>query len=290
MLKKILKNVSRNTKKKAEKKPPTFWVKVVCFTLPLVGSAYYFGTVLARVGTSHEFLRPPWTGYLSLIAPLIFSMAAMLIMLGLIAALFRPVWLSAIALVLSGSAMLLGWGLVSHSVVFTSLFVLIALLYVIKVKRELDQRTKFTTEPVSKKQKLIAIILIIMTCGSLYFGYTEYFKVERFTEKDSAKLSEIIRDNFVKYMVPKETTEAQKQQVKDSMKADMDKAAVKIFEGLPMILPAFLAATLVSVLIMVSFVLRLLMAPILNLLLRILKLSKILKTEYEKVEVERLVM
>ena len=100
---------------------------------------------------------------------------------GLVAALLRPLWIGVIAFILSGLAMLLGWRQVTiGNGILILAYLLVAFFYTFVVARELNERIRFSVRPISEGQNILLMILILVICGSLYFGYASHIEQEGF--------------------------------------------------------------------------------------------------------------
>lgn len=166
---------------KGENKNIGKWFKVSFFIILLIGTGYFFGTICKQIGQSYDLILSPSKELLILLLWFLLTLFAVLVSSGLVVALVRPIWTGVIAFALSGLAMLMGWDLTIGSCILVLIYILIAIFYTVSVAKEMTQRIKFSVSPISEGQAILTIALILLACGSLYFGYSEYIKEEGFS-------------------------------------------------------------------------------------------------------------
>jgi len=157
------------------------WMKFIFFTILLIGAGYFFGTICRQIGQAYNLILSPSKELLYLLFWLLLSLGGLMVASGLLVALLRPLWIDVIAFILSGLAMLLGWRQVTiDNGILILAYLLVAFLYTFMVSRELNERIRFSVRPISEGQNILLMILILVICGSLYFGYAAHIEQEGF--------------------------------------------------------------------------------------------------------------
>jgi hypothetical protein len=113
---------------------------------------------------------------------------------GLVAALVRPLWACFIIFALSALAMLLGWELNASSGVLTAVYFIASLFYANGIAEGLNDRLNFSVGPIWHSQRILLIALVIVVCGSFYFGYAA--EIDRAGFSIPPYLIEIIMDRI----------------------------------------------------------------------------------------------
>ncbi len=156
-------------------------LKIVFFAVLLIVASYYFGSVCERIGQGYELILSPLGETLDLALRLLLAMGAVAITAGLVAALVRPRWACFLIFALSALAMLLGWELKASGGVLTAVYFIASLIYVERIAGELNDRLRFSVRPISQSQSILLTTLVIVACGSFYFGYAAEIDREGFS-------------------------------------------------------------------------------------------------------------
>ena len=156
-------------------------LKSAVFAVLLIAASYFFGDVCERIGQGHVLILSPSREILGLAIRFFLAMGAVAITAGLVAALVRPLWACFIVFGLSALAMLLGWELEASGGVLTALYFIASLIYVERIARELNDRLRFSVRPLSQSQRILISTLLIVACGSFYFGYAAEIGREGFS-------------------------------------------------------------------------------------------------------------
>jgi len=158
------------------------WLKFTFFTILLIGAGYFFGTICRQIGQAYNLILSPSEELLYLLLWLLLSLGGLMVAAGLVAALLRPLWIGIIAFILSGLAMLLGWRQVTigNGILILG-YLLIAFFYTFVVARELNERIRFSVRSISEGQNILLMVLILVICGSLYFGCVSRIEQEGFS-------------------------------------------------------------------------------------------------------------
>ena len=156
-------------------------LKIVFFAVLLIAASYFFGDVCERIGQGYELILSPSGETLDLALRLLLAMGAVAITAGLVAALVRPRWACFLVFALSALAMLLGWKLKASGGVLTAAYFVASLIYVERIAGELNDRLRFSVRPISQSQSILLTTLVIVACGSFYFGYAAEIEREGFS-------------------------------------------------------------------------------------------------------------
>jgi len=108
-------------------------------------------------------------------------MATVAVTGGLVAALVRPLWICIVAFAVSALAAFIAWEVSLASGVAALIYLIVSLLYCRGVAEALDNRLKFSVEPLSGSQSILLAGLAIAACTGLYFGYAAEIEERGFT-------------------------------------------------------------------------------------------------------------
>lgn len=266
------------------------WSKISFFIIPLIGAGYFFGTICKQVGQSYDLILSPSKELLTLLLWFLLALFAVIVTSGLIATLVRPIWTGIIAFALSGLAMLVGWQLTIGNCILVLAYILIATFYTINVKKELNQRIKFSISPISEGSAILSTVLIIVACGSLYFGYSEYIKEEGFS------IPEFYTEKLMEQMekrVGEELSPLQRRLAIAELRGELDKMIndftekIKSYEKF---IPLAISLGIFMPLVTINRLLYWIPAGILSIIFSLLKALKVTKIVSETREVERLLL
>ncbi|MFQ5885803.1 MAG: hypothetical protein ACE5II_01060 [Anaerolineae bacterium] len=155
--------------------------KMIFLAILLIAASWFFGIWCGRFSQAYAFFFQPGREILKLVLWLLLAIVAVAVTAGLVAALLRPLWVAVVAFALSALAMVLGWGVGIGPASFGLLYFIASLLYTRGVAGELNERLKFSVEPVSRGLSLLFMALALVACGSLYLGYAAHIEKEGFT-------------------------------------------------------------------------------------------------------------
>jgi len=209
---------------------------------------------------------------------------------GLIAVLVRPIWTGIIAFALSGLAMLMGWDVTIGSCILVLIYILIAIFYTVSVAKEMTQRIKFSVSPISEGQAILTIALILLVCGSLYFGYSEYIKEEGFS------IPEFYIEKLMEQMekrVGEELPTSQRRLAIAELREELNKMINNFTERIKSyekFIPIAISLGLFMPLVTITRLLSWIPAGILSIIFLLLKAMGITKIVSETKEVQRLVI
>jgi hypothetical protein len=267
------------------------WIKYLIFIVLMTGAGYFFGTTCRQIGEVDQLLFTPGIDLLYLFLWFLLSLAVMLICAGLVAVLLKPLWVSAIAFLLSGLAMLLGWQVTVVSGVLAFIFVLLGIGYASKVIKGLEKQIDFTVRPISQNQNILLIGLILVACGSLYIGFREYIAEEGFTIPD--RTIEFLMEPMEKQFVLRAPEEGRQQMVvefREEFRSFMDGFFDQTLKPYERYLPLILSGSLFFSIYTISGLLTWIPTLFLQAILTLLTSIGIAKYEFETREVRRLTM
>ena len=156
-------------------------LKMAFFTVLLIAASWFFGIWCGRIGQAYTLFFQPGREILRLVLWLLLAIVVVAVTAGLVAALLKPLWVAMVAFALSALAVILGWDVGIGPALFGLLYFLASLLYARSVTKELNDRLRFSVEPVSRGLSLLFMALALVACGSLYLGYAAHIDREGFT-------------------------------------------------------------------------------------------------------------
>lgn len=154
--------------------------KIVVLVLLLIPSGLFFGIACERINQHYQLLLSLERDFLSSLAVLLVATAIVAVTGGLMAALVRPIWISIVGFALSAFAALLAWELSLASGVSALIYFVVGALYSRGVAEALDNRSRFSVEPISGSQSTLLAGLAIAASVSLYFGYAAMIEEQGF--------------------------------------------------------------------------------------------------------------
>jgi len=272
-------------------------VKSILFTVLLIAAGYFFGIWCGRFGQAYTLFLQPGREILELVLWLLLAIVVVAVTAGLVAALLRPLWVAVVAFALSALAVVLGWQVGIGPALFGLLYFVASLLYVRGVSKELNERLRFSVEPVSRGLSLLFMMLALIACGSLYLGYAAHVEEEGFT------LPPTFKEMMTKMtIIPmREAIEAQTDltpQDKEGALAEMEEGFAEMWMGpleemiepyerlIPVVVAIGIFMTLQTILSLLSWIPGLILAVIFP-LLQITGMTKVVR---ETREVERLTL
>jgi hypothetical protein len=266
------------------------WIKYLIFILLMMGAGYFFGTICTQISEVDQLLNTPAIDLLYLLLWFLLSLALMMICSGLVAALLRPLWVAAIAFVLSSFAMLLGWQISIASGVLVLVFAVVGVIYTNNIMQGFEKQADFSVRPISQNQNILSLGLILVACGSLFLGFRDYVEREGFTIPD--RYLEIMMEPMEKQILLRAPVGGQEMvfQFREEFRNFIDEffdETVKPYERyIPIIISGGLFFSLYTVTNLLTWLPTLITQAILTLLLSI----GIARFEIEMREVRRLRM
>jgi len=155
--------------------------KIVVLAILLIAAGFFFGRSCERINQQYHLILLLDRDFLYPLVTLLLAMATVAVSGGLVAALVRPFWICIVAFSLSALASLIAWEISLASGIAALTYLIVSLLYCRGVAEALDNRLKFSVEPISGSQSILLAGLAIAVCTSLYFGYAEEIQEQGFT-------------------------------------------------------------------------------------------------------------
>lgn len=267
------------------------WVKYLIFILLMMGAGYFFGTICNQISEVDQLLNAPAIDLLYLLLWFLLSLALMMIGSGLVAALLRPLWVAAIAFVLSGFTILLGWQITLVSGVLVLVFAVVGVVYTNNIMQGFEKQADFSVRPIGQNQNILSLGLILVACGSLFLGFRDYVAREGLTIPD--RYIELLMEPMEKQIVlraPEEGGQEMVVQFREEFRNFIDgffDETVKPYERyIPLIVSGGLFFSLYTITNLITWLPTLITQAILTLLISL----AIARFEIETREVRRLRM
>lgn len=266
-------------------------IKIAFFTVLLMGSGYYFGTVCRQIGLSYDLLLTPSQEILVLLVWLLLSLCVLLVCAGLVAALLRPKRLGFLAFGLAGLAILLGWEITMFSGILILIFIVVGILCIVGVERELNERIKFSVRAASDEQGLLLIALILLASASLYHGVESYIEEQGLTIPET--YTELFMDQLEKRIEEQVSPEERQKAVAEfraEFQRTMDEFIENTVQPYEQFIPLVVVASIFMSLVTITRFLTWIPTILLHLTFALLESTKITKIVREEIEVQRLVL
>jgi len=154
--------------------------KIVVLAILLIAAGFLFGRACEQVSRQYQLVLMLDRGFLYVLLWLVAAVATVAVTGGLVAALVRPLWVCVAAFAVSALAVLIAWEVSLASGVVTLIYLAVSLLYCRGVAEALDNRLKFSVEPISGSQSTLLAGLAIAASASLYFGYAAEIQEQGF--------------------------------------------------------------------------------------------------------------
>ncbi|MBA7643579.1 hypothetical protein ES703_51310 [subsurface metagenome] len=265
-------------------------VKILVFGALLAGAGAFLGLVLRWAGDGWEHLIPPTWDALYLGIWFLGALVAVAVAGGLVAVLLRPFWVAAIAFAVSALAMFLTWEISVIGIIVAAIYFLTGLFYVAGVRREIENRIRFSVWHIMRTQLILLVMLTAIACSSLYFGYAAEIEREGFSIPEGTIdwVVETADEHIIDRILPDETTPAERQdaldELRDFLEGDVE-SDIEPYEGyIPVGLAAIVFGILTPAVLLISWIPLLILALAFFLLTRFGVVKKVAKA----VEVIRL--
>ncbi len=268
------------------------WLKFTFFTFLLIGAGYFFGTICSQISRAYDLMLYPSWELLNLLLWLLLSLGGLMIAAGLIAALLRPLWIGIMAFILSGLAMLLGWRQMTvGNGILILVYLLVAFFYTVVVARELNERIRFSVRPISEGQNILLMVLILVICGSLYFGCVDYVEQEGFTPPQFyIKMFMEQMEKQIEARVPAKERQEVITQFRKEFQHTVDEFFESTVKPYERFIPLAIAAALFMPLVTITRLLVLVPTVFMSIIFSLLKVLGMVKLISETREVQRLVI
>jgi len=156
-------------------------VRIAVLAGLLIAASYLLGIVCGRVQQGYELIFTPSRELGMLLLWCLAGAGAVAVASGLVAALVRPLWASALTFLLSSLALLLGWEVGIGTGLLALLYFLALLLYAVETAKELEERVRFSVRAVSDGLSLLLTVLALIVCGGIYFSYAAQIEAQGFS-------------------------------------------------------------------------------------------------------------
>jgi hypothetical protein len=269
-------------------------VKIVVLVLLLIPAGAFFGMACQNINQQYELLLLLDKEVVRSFAQLLLAVAAVAVIGGLLAALVRPIWICIVGFALSALAAFLAWELSLPSGVSALIYFVFGALYSRAVAEALDNRLKFSVEPILGGQSTLLTGLAIAASVSLYFGYAAQIEEQGF------ELPPAIGDAITEFsMVPMraqiearmDLTSEQKEALAAQMREGFDQWMASMEETIQpyeRLVPVAVAFMLLQLLAVINTLFSWVPIVFLAVLFPILTAVGVVKKTTETMEVERL--
>jgi enoyl-CoA hydratase/carnithine racemase len=210
-------------------------LKSAVFAILLIAACYFFGDACGRMEQGYGLILHPSREVLLGIALHFFlAIGVVTVTAGLVAALVRPRWACFLVFGLSALAMLLGWELKASSGMLTGVYFLASLFYANGIAEELSDRLSFSVGPIWHSQSILLTALVLVMCGSFYFGYAA--EIDRAGLSIPPYLVEIVMERVeeeVSKLLPESAGEEAIAQFAEQLEGTLQEMAKEISGFLP---------------------------------------------------------
>jgi len=266
-------------------------VAIALLTALLVGAGYSFGRLCSQMEQAHLLFLPFSWDLLRLLLCLLLSLGLLAVAAGAVALLFRPIWVAFVAFLLCSMAVLLGWGISAPRALLALALVPVGMVYAYLVQAELRQRVKFSVGIVAEPQRLLLVALLVAALASFYLGYQRYIEDKGFAvpEKYRSRIVDEVSER-VALAAPEALRDSLRSAIRQQLQglfSDQFSRAIKPVEHY---IPAVVALLLFVPLLAVTYLLGWLPVVALWLLFLGLRLTGMVRTTTETLEVKRLVI
>jgi len=267
------------------------WLKITFFAILLIGAGYFFGTISKEIGLAYMLILTPSKELLILLLKFLLAASVFVVGAGLVAALFRPVWIGFIAFSLAGLAMLFGWQMTPEHGFVVLVYLVTAFLYTTGVARGMDERIRFSVRPISEGQTTLIMGLIFVVCGSIFFSFKTHVDREGFSIPEA--YIEIFKQQMARQIedrMPMEEVQGAMAQFEMEFSRSVEEYSERMLKPYERFIPIGLAAGIFMSLVTITKLLTWLPAIVLSFVFRLLQVAGVTKVLRETEEVQRLVI
>jgi len=222
---------------------------------------------------------------------LVLALAVLALTSDIVALLFRPLGIAALAFLVSAVALLLAWGVTAPHGWLTLVFVSGALGHAAITQRDVARRIDFSVGSVSASQLALLVVLLLVAVAALYLGATSYTREEGFS------IPEQYSDEFAERLAARVAAafpSLLRQQVHESVQSHtgqlLTEELERIMAPVTPYVPIAAAIALFLPLLAVSYVLSWVILPVLWIVLALFRAVGLTRIAIEAVEVKRLVL
>ncbi len=152
---------------------PAKSAKIVVLAILLIAAGFFFGRSCERINQQYHLILLLDRDFLYPLITLLLAVGTVAVIGGLVAVLVRPLWICIVSFATSALAAFIAWELSLASAVAALIYLTVSVLYIRGVGEALNNRLKFSLEPISGSQSILLAGLAVAACTSLYFGYAE---------------------------------------------------------------------------------------------------------------------
>jgi len=269
--------------------------KILGLAVLLSGASFIFGWVCRIVQGECQAHLSASAGFVRSILWFLAAAFALMVAVGLVAALIRPLWASWLACLVSSLTMLLGWRMVPASAIVVAVYLLASLFHVWRVAVELEERIHFSMRALSEGRFLLTIALVAMAAASIYFGAAAYIEREGLSIPPSLKetlLKAIESQVQAQFQAQPDMPAEQKERALADFRREIEEKWIGPVESklraYQRFVPPLLALSIFSPLVLVLRLFAWIPNLVIRVLLLLLRLTKVVKVAKETREVERL--
>ena len=267
------------------------WIKIAFFAILLTGAGYFFGTTTKEIGLAYTLLLAPSKELLIQLLKFLLAAGVFMVGAGLVAALFRPVWIGFIAFSLAGLAMLFGWQISLDHGFVVLVYLLTAFLYTTGVAKELDARIRFSVRPISEGQTTLIMGLIFVVCGSIFFSFKTHVDREGFSIPEAyIEIFTQQMERQIEDRMPMEEAQEAVAQFEMEFSRSVEEYSERMLKPYERFIPIGIAAGIFMSLVTITKLLTWLPAIVLSFVFRLLQAVGVTKVLRETEEVESLVI
>jgi len=265
-------------------------VKSTFFALLLIASGYFFGAAAETISRHLELFLSFSAEAVAPIVRLLAALGALVLTAALAAALLRPTWVCVIAFILSSLALWVALGLSLINGVLVLVYLAAACLYAGSVIKGLDQRIRFSVQPVSQNQIILVIALMLIVGACFYFLYTTKIDREGFAVPSTAmdKIAEMFEAQ-IEARAP-EMKPAEREEFLSEFREQAQTQVEKFVEPYERYVPLAVALGFVSPLWVAYTLLSWLPGLILQFIFPLLRVLRVTRVVTETREVSRLTL
>ena len=266
-------------------------LKIALLTLPLVAAGWFFGAICRRMEANHLLLVFAGREGLPLLGRLVLALAVLALACGIVSLLFRPLWIAAVALLLSGLALFFSWGVTVPHVWPTLLFVVAALSHAAITQSDVRRRIRFTVASVAASQLGFIVVLLSVAVMAFYMGAASHIQEEGFSvpERYSEQFAERLATRAAAPF-PSLIQEQVYDTVRSRAAQSLTEELRRLMEPVAPHVPIMAALALFLLLLVVCYALSWLILPILWLVFVLFKAVGVTRIAAETMEVQRVVL
>ena len=269
--------------------------KIIVLAIPLIVAGLLFGKACAGINQQYHLILVLDTDFLYVLSWLLLAMATVAVTGGLVAALVRPLWVCIVPFAVSALAAFISWEVSLASGVAALIYLIASLLYSRGVAEALDNRLRFSVEPISGSQSTLLAGLAIAACTSLYFGFAAEVDERGFTFPPAVR--EMISEMTMAPMrgqieartdLTSQERDALLEQMSEGFEGQWMRPMEEMIEPYAQFMPALVAFMLFQLLAVINTVLSWIPIVVLAIIFPILTGLGVVQKVTEMREVERL--